>query len=60
MSLKIGADTQRKEHQAQSDRMSDVFLLVHKCISLGQQMYFLQRIYALDQLTESTDILRRK
>ena len=53
MSLKIGADTQRKEHQAQSDRMSDVFLSVHKCISLGQQMYFLQRLFALDQLTEN-------
>ena len=31
--LKIGADTQRKEHQAQSDVMSNVFLLVSKCIS---------------------------
>ena len=38
--LKIGADTQREEHRAQSDRMSDVFLLVRKYISLGQQMYF--------------------
>ena len=38
--LKIGTDTQRKEHQAQSDRMSVVFFLVRKRCPLLQQMYF--------------------
>ena len=31
--LKIGADTQRKEHQAQSDGMSNIYLSDRKCNS---------------------------
>ena len=39
MSLKIGADTQRKEHQAQSDGMSNIYLWDRKCNSYKRRFY---------------------
>ena len=51
--LKIGADTQRKEHQAQSDGMSNVFLVLSECISIKEK--FLHTL-----IVESAFILRKK